>query len=173
MTAPNLYPPLITPPPTRRRLWPWVLAATAVAGLLALAIGIVVTLTAAGDDPAPAPAVAPQTQEAVAAVPTAEAPAKVKPKVSDFKLTPKVIDKDCFGSAGCNVTLRVDMEITGPVPSDDTSWLVVYEIHGVEDGPQVGNLTLTGSTFESAEEVVSTPSAKTKLTIKAVSIDEE
>ncbi|MBU2665286.1 hypothetical protein KOI35_17415 [Actinoplanes bogorensis] len=93
------------------------------------------------------------------------------PELSSIKLTPKVIDRECFGDAGCNVTLRVDMELTAGVPAPSTTWLVVYEIHGIEDGPQIGSLELTGSSYTGDEESVSTTSSKAKVTVRAVSVE--
>lgn len=108
------------------------------------------------------------TQAMAAPVATTDDP--TPPKVSDFTLTPKIVEKNCYGSAGCSITLRVEvtMEV---LPDSDASWLVVYEIRGVEDGPEVGNLTITGDRIEGTEENVSTSSSKSKITIKVTSIE--
>ena len=113
-------------------------------------------------DPTPAQPVAP-------AGPIAAEPEP--PAIKDFKLTPKITDKECFGSAGCNVTFRVDVAYDGLPPDDSTTWLLVYEIGGVEDGPQVGSIELTGMDLSGTEESVSTTSSKKKITLKLTSIE--
>lgn len=105
------------------------------------------------------------------AAPAVAAPAK--PKISDFKITPKITEKHCYGSAGCNVTLRIDLSYGGPDFDDDTTWLIVYEIHGVEDAPHIGNLELTGEKYTSQEEYVQTKSSKSKITVKITSLDKD
>jgi len=60
-------------------------------------------------------------------------PDSYTPKPSDFKLTPKILKKTCFGSAGCNITYRilVDYVGTGTLDSSKT-YEVTYEVRRLD-----------------------------------------
>lgn len=78
----------------------------------------------------------------------------------DFAVKLTVTQKQCYGSAGCNVTMRVDPSFTGI--SADGSWDVTYEISGDESGPQVQTFTMADGEISYTSEVdLSTPSSKT------------
>lgn len=160
---------VMQPAPRRRRVPVVLLVILFVLGLI-LVIGLAGALLSGGTDDKAAPKATTTTAAAAAPVVEATTAEPIAPKASDFKLTPKIVEKNCYGSAGCSITLRVDvaMEV---LPDDDASWLVVYEIRGVEDGPEVGNLTITGDRVESTEEHVSTASSKSKITIKVTSVE--
>jgi hypothetical protein len=102
---------------------------------------------------------------------------KTPPKGGDLvaasvKLTPQVTDKQCFGSAGCNVTLKVKLAYDGPALDADKSWMVTYQLNGDESGPIVGSFTVNGDrTYEINEEAISTKSSKTKITLKVTGVE--
>ena len=74
---------------------------------------------------------------------------------------------------GGNVSFRVDVGYAGATPLDpSTTWLVIYEINGVDDAPQVGNFELTGTQIQGTEENVQTASTRSKITLKVTSIEE-
>lgn len=164
------------PPPKRRPLWPW-LVAFALLGVCLLAV-----LFSAGNykpgsaPPAPPTAtdeawrhatVTPTTDPAVAA-PAVETPVL---KASDLKLTPKITDKQCFGSAGCSVTFKVKVAYSGPLLSDQDTWEVTYQVTGVEDGPMIGSFQVTGDQYQVNEEFASTSSSSKAIVIKVTSVD--
>jgi hypothetical protein len=91
--------------------------------------------------------------------------------VSLIKLTPKVKDKQCFGSAGCNVTVKLDMAYDGPTLAEDETWEVTYELRGGEDGPTIGTFEVTGKSYTVPEESVSTPNKNTQLTVKVTDVE--
>lgn len=110
--------------------------------------------------PTPAPASAGKAQPATT---------KIKPIApADVKLAVKITKKQCFGSAGCVVEfkVKVDVPVERLVGED---WKVTYEVKGVQDGPQIAELTLhPDGTFEQdAYQSGQTPSRSTKLTAKA------
>jgi hypothetical protein len=95
------------------------------------------------------------------------------PEASDFELTVKTLSKQCFGSAGCNVTYRIQAGWDGTYDPDKT-YEVVYEVRGDESGPQTNNFTVTGDQYQvPQEESASTSSAGVKLTAEATSVEEE
>lgn len=107
------------------------------------------------DDPTPTPAAGPILTKA------------------DIKLSTKITDKQCFGSAGCSITLKViaDHVDRASTLSPDETWEVTYEIRGVEDGPVIGSFEITGEQYTVNEEDVSTTSSKSKISIKVTDIE--
>lgn len=100
-----------------------------------------------------APAV--RTTGAAAPVTTAPAPAKPAAKApapADFKLTVKELEKQCFGSAGCNLQFRISkVAYTGPELDPDATYEVSYAYKGLSD-PMTGTFTLQGDgSYEVAE----------------------
>lgn len=90
---------------------------------------------------------------------------------SAIELTPKVIDKQCFGSAGCNVSIKVQMSYGGPDLSPDDTFAVTYQVTGDESGPIIGTFEVTGSQYTEQEESLSTRSSKTKISIKVTGVE--
>lgn len=86
---------------------------------------------------------------------TTEAP--YVPAPADFALTVVVVEQDCFGSAGCNVTYELDLVYNGPRPLDrEQRFLLLYEVSGGDDR-QVENLEIEGTSYQSSSETISTP----------------
>jgi hypothetical protein len=95
------------------------------------------------------------------------------PDVSDFELTVKTLSKQCFGSAGCSITYRIQAGWDGSYDPDRT-YEVVYEVRGDESGPQTNNFTVTGDEYQSSqEEIASTRSSGVKLTARVISVEEQ
>lgn len=113
---------------------------------------------------------------------TAELPAGVsgdEPALSDgvaiaprnIKLGLNTRSQQCFGSAGCNVTVQVNPDYVGNQDVSTGSWEITYEIRGGEDGPIIETMTLTDGTFSFPEEQsLSTTSAGVKLRAVATSV---
>ena len=117
-----------------------------------------VTVTVPNTGPSPDPVVTPTN------TPPPPAPKVVAPTVKDFKLTVKTLTKQCFGSAGCNVTFRILVAYSGPDLDPGKSYEVLYEVRGGEDGPIANKLTVEGGESSvDEEEMVSTPKSSTKL----------
>ena len=117
-----------------------------------------VTVTAPDTGPSPDPVVTPTNKPA-------PPPKAIAPTVKDFKLTVKTLTKQCFGSAGCNVTFRVATSYTGPALDPSKTYEVLYQVRGGEDGPIANKLTVEGTTVTfDEEEMVSTSKSSAKLT---------
>jgi hypothetical protein len=100
------------------------------------------------------------------------APAAAVPTVRDFKLAVKVLSKQCFGSAGCNITYRIDASWTKTF-DPDIEYELVYEVRGGEDGPQINTITVQGDSYErTQEESISTSSSGAKLRAVVTSVEE-
>lgn len=144
------FPPV---PPRRTKSRKVELIAAAVIVLVAIGIGVAYAVAKSGASPAAAPAATGRQPANVAcehgqlpngACAGAADPAKTyaEPAVADFKLSLKITDKQCFGSAGCNVGFEVVLVYTGPGVEPSSSWDVTYDITGAED-PYTATMTVT------------------------------
>jgi len=164
MWPPPPPPPSSTPPPTRRRRrWPWV--------VLGVVVLVVVVAALAGS---------PDEDEATSSAPTTTAPARTTaaptttttaaayvPTPADFAITVVVLEKSCFGSAGCNVTYTIELAYLGPPLDPADTWQVVYDVTGGES-VQTNTLEVTGTEYRFDEQsLTSTPSEGAELTAAA------
>jgi hypothetical protein len=129
--------------------------------------GITSASNAPDTGPTPDPIITPTNQS----TPTETVPTYATPVASDFKLAIKVLKKECFGSAGCNLTYRILVTYSGAELDPTLTYEVVYEVRGGEDGPVTNTLTVTGDTSSvDEEEFVSTKNRSTKLTAIAAEV---
>lgn len=117
------------------------------------------------------------TPDPVASAVTSVEPAKASygtPTVKDFSLKVKTLKKACFGSAGCNVTFRVELSRVGSVVLDpDKTYDLTYDITGGED-PFTNTLEITGDKYSyDDEEFISTKSSKSVLKAFITSVTEQ
>jgi hypothetical protein len=161
------YPLLPVAQAVHRPVWPWIVAMLA-AAVAAVVVTVAAMTTLAGDNGgnAAAPVEAGPVEE-VADSPT---PAPViTPELDRLQLTPKIKERQCFGSAGCNITFVV--EAGWDVTLDpNVTWEVTYEVTGVEDGPLIGTFEITGDRYEQSETSAQVPKASTKLRVRATGI---
>jgi hypothetical protein len=99
----------------------------------------------------------------------ASAAAAALPEPAAFTIGIDILEKKCFGSAGCNVTFRIDPKFAGP--GDASSTEVTYEVRGGSD-PLINTFTIdaAGTASFDSEELISTPSAAAELTAKAIRV---
>lgn len=88
----------------------------------------------------------------------------------NIELSLKTTEKQCFGSAGCIVKVKVEAGWDSTLSPDET-WEVTYEITGDESGPIVGSFDVTGQQYDVNTENLSTKSKSTKIRIKVTSVD--
>lgn len=167
MDQPQTYPqyqPSEPPPAGKKRTWLWILAV-----VIALGIGYSAGSTQVSSS---SNSKATTGTEATAPGPAVVADPEPEPELpdpDDFKIRVKILEKECFGSAGCSLTYRIEPKYTGTATlPDDRTISVIYEVRGGEDGPQINTFTVTGDNAEfDAEEDISTTSSSKKLTAKA------
>jgi len=155
------------------------------AGLVALCgVGTIVAAANGGAKPSPSPTCdviginGCTTKQgngggpAVAPTHAAAPAAKVKPDPKGFTIGVKTLKKECFGSAGCNITFRIDPSYNGTAYTDTTTWEVVYQVNGGED-PLTNRFTLHGgqASFDE-EEFIQTKSSSAVLSAVVVEINE-
>jgi hypothetical protein len=151
-----------------------------VAGILLFGAGVAVgaaighpslsATSSAGAAPSSTDVPAPTTPEET----TPEAPSEstyTAPAATDFKLTLKVLSKQCFGSAGCNLTYRILVSYAGPTLNPATTYDVLYTVKGGEDGPITNTLKVTGDQSSvDEEESASTKHKADKLTVAVTDV---
>lgn len=95
-----------------------------------------------------------------------------EPIAKDFEVRTSVKEQKCFGSAGCNVTLKIEPVYVGSqIPDENTTWEITYEIRGIEDSPQIDTFTLEDGTFSfQGEQRVSTTTKNAKISTKITSV---
>jgi hypothetical protein len=104
------------------------------------------------------------------------APVYIVPTKADFVVTLKILTKDCFGSAGCNVTYRPILAQNQPAGSFDPSitYDVTYTVGGGVDGAQTDTLYVTGDVHEAPNDgMAQTGSSGAKLTAKVTTVEAE
>jgi hypothetical protein len=82
----------------------------------------------------------------------------------DFTITLKIKSKECFGSAGCNVTYEPKLTIVGPDVDENGSYEITYEIRGGEDGADVDTIELEAGQYRTVDGLAQTSSQSAKLT---------
>lgn len=92
-------------------------------------------------------------------------------KTAGLTLTLKTTSKQCFGSAGCNVSVKPVLGVDDPsaIPADATG-TVTYTITGDSSGPITGTIDLTGSSYSADETDLSTDSSGTTVSVKITDI---
>lgn len=93
------------------------------------------------------------------------------PAPADFKITVKIKQKQCFGSAGCDLVFQIDPHYIGTQDISSLSLSITYEVSGVQDGPQINTFTIVNGTasFDSSE-TAQTTSTTFHLTAKATDV---
>ena len=95
----------------------------------------------------------------------------VMPTAADYSLTLITESKQCFGSAGCNLTLKTNLAIVGPAAQEwDEPVSITYQIDGLEDGPVIGTLYLAGGQYVPETEVVQTTSQGVEPTVTITAV---
>lgn len=97
------------------------------------------------------------------------------PTAADFTISLRTTSRQCFGSAGCNITVEPDLAYTGF--SDDLDpdavYQITYEITGDTSGPIVKTAELSDqTTLNYTPTSLSTASSSTKLSVKITDITE-
>lgn len=107
--------------------------------------------------------------------PTYSASPAPLPSPSDFTISVKVLEKKCFGFAGCNVSYKIEPKYTGVTSLDGNDFTVIYEVTGGEDGPQINNFEIRsdGMAAFPKEESISTSSSGSTLKAKATDVLED
>jgi hypothetical protein len=144
------------PPRKRRRRWPWV-----VGGIVVV---VIVAAIAAGGADEYEPSATDETTTTVEEADGATATTATVPLAPEHVTVDLVVlSQECFGSAGCNISFDIEVELAASARlAAGQRWQVTYEVHGVEDPPYIDTFTIISLNdddfeYEWYEGFVSTP----------------
>ncbi|MEV6564599.1 hypothetical protein [Streptomyces kronopolitis] len=144
-------PPVPPSPPTSMRRRPVIAAIVGTVIIAAISSGITAILVSGSDKEGAGPKAtsAKSAPEAPSEDPT-EASEETgetyndSPTSTDFALSMKTTKKQCFGSAGCNITVEPNVSYVSATSLDPEKTLsITYEIHGDESGPVIQTMELS------------------------------
>lgn len=181
---PQHYPPpnpgVPSKPPSKRHWVRWTLI-----GVVAVAIAAGVGTAASGGKKHTTTKPAHTTTATPAAATTT--PPTIQPPIiepagpvyvtlskTNVTVTLKILTKDCFGDAGCNVTYRPVLTQLVPAGSFDptVTYDVTYQVRGGSDGAQVDTLYVTGDKYESPSDgIAQTGSSGVNLTAVVTAVE--
>ncbi|MFE2047975.1 hypothetical protein ACFXAS_05670 [Streptomyces sp. NPDC059459] len=130
--------------------------------------------TDGGSKPVAASSSAPTEDVAAPAVEEEAAPEPAYATLSadSFKMTLRTTERQCFGSAGCHMTVEPSLEYLGTdVVDPDAVYDITYEIRGDESGPVIETAELSNSTsLNYTPTMISIPSAGTKVSVEITDV---
>lgn len=158
-------PPTLQPAP-RKKIPPLVIGLTGAAIVILVLAGVLLTNTLKPTAKAqPSPSLVWPVSS------TRPKPNYYQPEVADFELRVKILEKSCFGSAGCLISYRVELEYNGDGTFDPAvTYEITYEVKGGTD-QQINTIDLTGTSYGTEKSrSIRTKSSKDELTAVVVSI---
>jgi len=146
---------------------------TRIAVLLAVAVMAGCASDSAKPTSAPAVTAAPSTVATPRPSPSfVPDVAYFEPDKDDFTLTIRILEKKCFGSAGCNVTFRIKVGYDGDPLDPEKTYEVTYAVRGGED-TLTNTLTVTGDDYVAeSSEYIGTASAGSKIRAVVTRVEE-
>jgi hypothetical protein len=128
------------------------------------------------DDEKPAGVAASSVPDADVVSPVMESdPEPTYVDADSFSIDLRTTARQCFGSAGCNVTVEPELTYLGSSGDldPDAVYEITYEIHGDQSGPVIQTAELTNQTSLSYRpSLVSTASAGTELSVEITDIQQ-
>ncbi|MDT0481041.1 hypothetical protein [Streptomyces doebereineriae] len=176
---PPAFPPPEVPTPPRRHRTSAIVIGSAAAVIAAIVTTGVVVVQSTNDDDKPAGVAASSVPDADAVSPVREPdpePTYVEVDADSFSIDLRTTARQCFGSAGCNVTVEPELTYLGSSGDldPDAVYEITYEIHGDESGPVIQTAELTNQTSLSYRpSLISTASASsTELSVEITDIQQ-
>ncbi|MYX95726.1 hypothetical protein GT045_13115 [Streptomyces sp. SID486] len=162
-------PPPLRPKNSRTNL---VIIGSAVAVIAAVVATGVVVVQATDNDSKPA-AVETPAEEVTNAASDDPAPRYAGITVNSFTIKLRTTKRQCFGSAGCNMTLEPSLTYLGDSASINPHavYEITYEIHGDESGPVIETAELSRQTrLNYTPSSISTASAGTRVSVEITDV---
>lgn len=176
-TPPPGFPPPFPPeppaPPKKNRTNLIIIGSAAAVIAAVVATGIVVVQS--GDDSKPTAAStssAPAEEAVTAAEEPAPTPTYAVVDADSFTIDLKTKSRQCFGSAGCNLTVEPNLTYVGIGDIDpDAVYEITYEIRGDESGPVIATAELSNETsLNYTPSLISTASAGAKVSVEITDV---
>ena len=175
MTQYYAPPPPVQPPKKNRHL-----IRKSVIGIGGAAVAIAVISIASGTNGGKPHKTTPTTpqrsvQTSFTPPPVSSSPTFLVPTKDNYRISLKILTKDCFGEAGCNVSYRPQLTETFAQGSTDPSvtYDVTYVVSGGQSGEQIDTIQVTGDQYQSTDGFTQTASSTTKLTVKITDVEAE
>lgn len=173
---PDFPPPLPPEPPAQKKSRTNLVIITSAAAVIAAVIGTGIMVVNSGDNGSKPPVATKPSGEA--AVTTAAqkpdpTPTYAELDADSFTIKLKTKSRQCFGSAGCNVTVEPDLTYLGDSDSinPDATYEITYEIHGDESGPVIETAELSDRTsLNYTPTVIQTASSSTKVSVEITDV---
>ncbi|WP_251091373.1 hypothetical protein [Streptomyces sp. Caat 7-52] len=168
------FPPPSPPAPKKSRTNLVIIGSAAAVIAAVVTTGIVVVQSSHDNDSKPAMAVKSSAPAADVAATTEEPePTYAEVTANNFSITLRTTKRQCFGSAGCNMTVEPTLTYLGDSTSIDPHavYEVTYEIHGDESGPVIETAELSDQTsLNYRPSLLSTASASTKVSVEITNV---
>lgn len=181
-TPPPGFPPPVPPlppAPPRKSRTNLIIIGSAAAVIAAIVTTGIVVVQATGDDSKPAAAATPSLYGSDGTVDAAEEPTPTPEPTyaalapTDFTMTLRTTERQCFGSAGCNVTVEPVLSYVGAWNGvdPDAVYSITYEIRGDESGAVIETAELSDeTTLNYTPTLISTASASKKVSVKITDV---
>ncbi|MFG2638066.1 hypothetical protein ACGFX8_30315 [Streptomyces sp. NPDC048362] len=176
-TQPPAFPPPLPPEPpapAKKNRTNLVIIAAATAVIAAvIGTGAVVVNSQKDDGKQVGKAAASPSAKATASSEPDPIPSYADVDESSFTIKLKTTKRQCFGSAGCNLTVEPHLTFLGDSESIDPAagYEITYEIHGDESGPVIETAELTEQTsLNHTPSMISTTSAATKVSVEITDV---
>ncbi|WP_405994781.1 hypothetical protein [Streptomyces sp. NBC_00986] len=162
-------------PPAKKPRTNLVIIGSAAAVIAAIvATGFVVTQSRNdGSEPASTANPNAHTEDAVPAEKPDPEPTYITVDADSFTIGLKTTARQCFGSAGCNVTVEPDLTLLGDTEAidPDAVYEITYEIHGDESGPVIETAELSDRTsLNYTPSMISTASSGTQVSAEITDV---
>lgn len=171
---PPEFPPQPAPPAKKRSSNAVIIGAAAAVIAAVVATGVFVVQTRDNDSkPTAAASNTPGKDAETTVAEEADAePTYEAPDVDDFTMTLRTTERQCFGSAGCNLTVEPRLSYAGAGDLDpDAVYEITYEISGDDSGPVIETAELSDeTTLDYTESMISMASAGTKVSVKITDV---
>ncbi|MEV5846132.1 hypothetical protein AB0M32_29595 [Streptomyces sp. NPDC051985] len=161
-------------PPVKKSRASLIIAASAAAVIVAV-VGTGIAVVHSGHGSKQAAAVNPTggATEAAATETPAPAPSYDEVTADSFTIELRTTKRQCFGTAGCNVTVEPTLTYLGDSESidPDAVYEITYEIHGDESGPVIETAELSDRTsLNYTPSMISTASAGTNVSVEITDV---
>ncbi|MET9080783.1 hypothetical protein ABZX77_02620 [Streptomyces sp. NPDC004237] len=161
-------------PPVKKSRASLVIAASAAAVIVAVVgTGMAVVHSGHGSKQAAAANPTGGATEAAATETPTPAPSYDEVTADSFTIELRTTKRQCFGTAGCNVTVEPTLTYLGDSESidPDAVYEITYEIHGDESGPVIETAELSDRTsLNYTPSMISTASAGTNVSVEITDV---
>jgi hypothetical protein len=170
---PDHQPPTPVPPAPKKSHTNLIVIGAAAAVIAAIVGTGIVVVQSRDDTGKPAAATTSSAPPVDAASEPTPSPSYDEVTADQFTIKLKTKERQCFGSAGCNLTVEPDLTYLGDSDSIDpnATYEITYTIHGDESGPVIETAELSDQTsLNYTPTVVQTASSGTKVSVEITDV---